>query len=78
MAEKHQRHFDMLISQDLLFAIQGLLMMFGFWIAIKVLRYRGQRLLPSSGWRMLPVLLFIILVNAFHLWLLMQPMVMRM
>ncbi|HEB56279.1 MAG TPA: 4Fe-4S binding protein [Gammaproteobacteria bacterium] len=78
MAEKHQRHFDMLISQDLLFAIQGLLMMFGFWIAIKVLRHRGQRLLPFAGWRMLPVLIFIIVVNGFHLWLLMQPMIMRM
>ncbi len=78
MAEKHQRHFDMLISQDALFVIQGLLMMFGFWLAIKVLRHRGQRLLPQAGWRMLPVLIFIIAVNGFHLWLLMQPMVMRM
>jgi len=78
MAEKHQRHFDMLISQDSLFAIQGLLMMFGFWLAIKVLRHRGQRLLPDAGWRMLPMLAFIFIVNGFHLWLLMQPMVMRM
>ncbi|VAX12017.1 Nitrogen assimilation regulatory protein [hydrothermal vent metagenome] len=78
MAEKHQRHFDMLMSQDLLFTLQGLLMMFGFWIAIKVLRHRGQRLLPSAGWRLLPVLIFIIVINGFHLWLLMQPMIMRM
>ena len=78
MAEKHQRHFEMLISQDALFTIQGLLMMFGFWLAIKVLRHRGQRLLPNAGWRMLPMLAFIFVVNGFHLWLLMQPMVMRM
>jgi len=78
MAEKHQRHFDMLVSQDTLFAMQGLLMMFGFWLAVKVLRYRGRSLLPQAGWRMFPVLIFIIMVNSFHLWLLMQPMVMRM
>ncbi len=78
MAEKHQRHFHMLISQDALFAIQGLLMMFGFWLAIKVLRHRGQAILPQAGWRLWPMLLFIIMVNGFHLWLLMQPMVMRM
>ncbi|VAX09493.1 Nitrogen assimilation regulatory protein [hydrothermal vent metagenome] len=78
MAEKHQRHFEMIISQDSLFAIQGLLMMFGFWLAIKVLRHRGQRLLPNAGWRMLPMLVFIFTINGFHLWLLMQPMVMRM
>ncbi len=78
MAEKHQRHFEMIISQDSLFAIQGLLMMFGFWLAIKVLRHRGQRLLPNAGWRMLPMLIFIFTINGFHLWLLTQPMIMRM
>ena len=78
MAEKHQRHFEMLISQDALFVIQGLLMMFGFWLAIKVLRHRGQRLLPGAGWRMLPMLMFVFMINGFNLWLLMQPMIMRM
>ncbi len=78
MMEKHERHFDMLISQDALFAIQGLLMLFGFWIAVKVLRYRAKHFLPDAGWRLFPMYLFIAVINSFHLWLMMQPMVMRM
>ena len=78
MMEKHARHFDMLISQDTLFAIQGLLMIFGFWIAVKVLRYRAQYFLPDAGWRLFPMYFFIAGINSFHLWLMMQPMIMRM
>lgn len=78
MMEKHERHFEMFISQDTLFAIQGLLMLFGFWIAVKVLRYRAQYFLPDAGWRLFPMYLFIAGINSFHLWLMMQPMVMRM
>jgi len=71
------KEFNMILSQDVLFAIQALLMMFGFWIAIKVLRHRGQRLLASSGWRLLPMMAFILIINGFNLWMLTQPMVMR-
>ena len=82
MSEKHLRHMDLLISQDLLFALQAGLMVFGFWIALKVLRHRGRDLLiqqqPLTGWPMLPMVLFISGVTMFNLWLLMQPMVMRM
>lgn len=77
MMEKHERHFDMLISQDALFIVQGLLMLFGFWIAVKVLRYRVRSLLTDTGWRLLPLYFFIMTINGFHLWLMMQPMIMR-
>jgi hypothetical protein len=81
-AEKHLRHMDLLISQDLLFALQAGLMVFGFWIALKVLRHRGRKLFAQhqqlTGWQILPMLLFITIVTGFNLWLLMQPMVMRM
>ena len=81
--EKHQRHFDMLISQDILFALQGAIMLFGFWIAIKVLRYQTSYLFPKhimskTRWALLPMSLFIISINGFHLWLMMHPMIMRM
>jgi hypothetical protein len=73
---------DLLISQDLLFALQAGLMVFGFWIALKVLRHRGRKLFAQhqqlARWQMLPMLLFITIVTGFNLWLLMQPMVMRM
>jgi len=78
MMEKHERHFDMLISQDALFVVQGLLMLFGFWIAVKVLRYRARHFLPDAGWCLLPLYLFIMTINGFHVWLMMQPMIMRM
>ncbi len=81
-AEKHLRHMELLISQDLLFALQAGLIVFGFWIALKVLRHRGAGLLGTDsgirGRHMLPMLLFIAAVTVFNLWLLMQPMVMRM
>jgi len=77
-AENILKDYHMLISQDVLFALQAMLMMFGFWIAIKVLRHRGYHLLNSSGWRLSPMLLYILVINGFHLWMLTQPMMMRM
>jgi polyferredoxin len=82
MAEKHARHLEMLVSQDVLFALQTGLMIFGFVIAIQVVRHRGLGLLAGrsgrSEWRLAPMLLFAAGITMFHLWLLMQPMVMRM
>ena len=83
MMEKHARHFHMIISQDSLFAIQAGLMVFGFWIAVQILRHRGRALLTAEGhrggsWRLAPMLGFVVLMTCFHLWLLSQPMMMRM
>jgi len=68
---------SMLLSENTIFALQALLMIFGFWIAIKVLKRRSALLLSQTGLNVLPVLLFMLAVNGFHLWMLMQPMVMR-
>ncbi len=87
MMEKHERHMTMWMSQDVLFAIQTGLMIFGFWIAIQVIRYRGRNLIdagsvngkPGAGVvKLLPMLVFAVAMTGFHLWLLMQPMIMRM
>ena len=82
MMEKHARSMHMWLSQDTLFALQALLMLFGFWIAVQVIRHRGKVLIDPqnrlSHLRLLPVLLFAIAITGFHLWLLMQPMTMRM
>ncbi len=72
------KEFNMLISQDVLFALQAMLMMFGFWVALKVLRYRIHHLLAGSNKAMLPLLGFILVINSFHIWMLTQPMIMRM
>ena len=78
MMEKHMQHMDMLISQELLFALQAGLMVFGFWISLKVIQHRGLALIPDAGWRLIPMVVFSLLITGFHLWLLSQPMTMRM
>lgn len=78
MMEKHTRHMNLLVPQDILFALQACLIVFGFWISLRVIQHRGRRLTDNDGWRLFPVILFVIVVSVFHLWLLMQPMIMRM
>ncbi len=77
-SENLLKEFNMIISQDVLFSLQALLMMFGFWVAVKVLRHRIHDLLPGSNFKLIPLLGFILLINSFHIWMLTQPMVMRM
>jgi len=82
MMEKHERHMTMWMSQDLLFAIQAGLMIFGFWVAIQVIRHRGlviaQANKKTTALALIPMLIFATGITGFHLWLLMQPMIMRM
>ncbi len=80
VAEKQVRHMDLLIRPELLSTLQAGLILFGFWVALQVLRHRGQRLLPGgvlAGFTLLPMILLAIAFTGFHLWLLMQPMMMR-
>lgn len=78
MMEKHMRMLNLLIPQDLLFALQAGLIVFGFWISLRVIRHRGGNLTNTAGWRLAPMILFVTGISLYHLWLLMQPMVMRM
>ena len=78
MMEKHTRHMEMLIPQDLLFALQAGLMVFGFWIGLKIIQHRSDNLLKTSNWQLSPMILFVIVITTFHVFLLSQPMVMRM
>jgi len=82
MMEKHQRHFDMLISQDMLFSLQALLMILGFAISLRTIRHRGVLLMSDHtkywGLRLSPIIIFAVVITGFHLWMLMQPMTMRM
>ncbi len=78
MMEKHMRYTDTLLSEGVLYTLQAGLMLFGFWISLKVIHYRGQALLPKSGISLTPMVLYALLVTGFHLWLLNQPMTMRM
>ena len=77
MMEKHGRHQELLLSHDILFSLQAGLIAFGFWISLKVIRHRGNVLMADANWRLLPMVLFAVFITALHLWLLMQPMLMR-
>lgn len=83
MAEKHQRHMDMWLSQETLYTLQALLIMIGFMVALQIIRHRATALwkdAPRHRWnlQLLPIMCFAIGMSAFHLWMLMQPMTMRM
>jgi len=81
MQELHYRHLHPLLSNDLVFALQGLLVVFGFWLSLRIAR---QRLLNISGQQahrqlvFLPIASYVTLFSLVSLWLLMQPMIMRM
>jgi polyferredoxin len=77
-AEQHARYMDMLLPENVLFALQSALLLFGFWIAIAVIRHRGPRVVPVERWRPLPMLLYAVGITGIHLWLLTQPMMGRM
>ena len=78
MTEKHRRMMDMWLSQETLFALQALLLVVGFYLAIQVVRHRAVRLFELRGGQLAPMVCFALAVTGFNLWLLMQDMVMRM
>ena len=51
-------------------------------MGLRILRRRANNILPQGraliGTHLLPVTTFLVLVTLFNLWLLMQPMIMRM
>jgi ferredoxin len=81
MEELHLRHMNPLLSESWLAALQAGLMVFGFFLAVQVLRHRAPELYRATavlpGWRAAPMLAFAAGVSGFDLWLLMQPMTMR-
>ena len=79
MHELHMRHMNPLIADDIVFAVQGLLVLFGFWLALRIARKRFHQVSTNSGnIAFAPILCFISVISLVDLWLLMQPMVMRM
>ena len=82
MAEKHMRHQQLWISAEWLHLMQAGLMLIGFWLAINIIRHRSQSLLTAdqsvTRLQLLPMTGFAATITGFHLWMLMQPMLMRM
>ena len=80
--EKHIKHLFPLIPQEILFFFQAMLMVFGFWLALLILRNRltssnnlsrANKILTFS-----PLYFFISIITLFSTWMLLQPMTMRM
>ena len=78
MMEKHMRHMGMMVSENTLFTLQGLMMLAGFVISALVIRHRGYQLFSAKGIQLLPILLFAAFITSFNIWMLVQPMIMRM
>ncbi len=83
-AEKHFRHLNPVIDQQLVFVLQVMLLTVGFWLSARIARSQVRKLVAVEGAQrsvgargLLPVLLFSFLLSGFGLWLLMQPMAMR-
>lgn len=78
MMEKHMRHMDMMLPESVLFAVQAVIIIIGFLIAVQVIRHRGYRLFAATGRQLVPLLMFTCLITGFNVWMMVQPMTMRM
>jgi hypothetical protein len=78
MMEKHEQMMNLVIPQNVVSVTQTVLMIIGFWITIQVIRYRGFKLYQASGLKLLPILLFANVIILFNVWMMVQPMAMRM
>ncbi|HIJ82922.1 MAG: hypothetical protein HW380_1811 [Magnetococcales bacterium] len=79
--ERHTLMMAPAIPEWMIFSFQQLLMAFGFWVAVQIVRYRTKGGLKGggdlTGWQLTPMYLYAVLITAFALWLLGQDMVMR-
>ena len=78
MMEKHQRAIEALVHPDVISVLQACLLIFGFWLSMQVVTHRGYKIFNASRWQLLPIIAFSALVTIVNLWLLSQPMIMRM
>lgn len=80
-ADRHDQMMASLLPDEIMFTVQTVLMVLGFWLAVQIVRHRGRDQLAGgtglSGWRLLPMLAFIGAITAMNLWLMAQDMEMR-
>lgn len=80
MQALHDRHMNPLLDPDIVFALQALLIVAGFLLALSVwiARLEMVKTTNTNGVvQRLPGILFLFVVSGISLWLLAQPMVMR-
>ncbi|HFD32474.1 MAG TPA: hypothetical protein ENJ28_07220 [Gammaproteobacteria bacterium] len=79
--ELHMRHMNPIINDNIVFAVQGLLVIFGFYLSLRIAKQRFNQVNAETNVKkrvILPLFLFISFISLVDLWLLMQPMIMRM
>ncbi|OWW20337.1 4Fe-4S binding protein [Noviherbaspirillum denitrificans] len=78
---KHDMMMDPILPEVAMYTLQAGLMVLGFWLAVQIVRHRGNGQLADGGgvkgWRLAPLLAFIGAITATNLWLMAQGMVMR-
>ena len=80
MAERHVQMMAPLFPDEVMFTVQGILMVLGFWLAVQIARHRARDQVNGAnlnGWRLLPMLAFIVAITGMNLWLMAQDMEMR-
>ena len=80
MAEMHSRHMNPLLPDDITFAVQAMLVVVGFYWSLRILQRRiGLAAGMQVSWRHFsPLVVLIVLTSLLSLWLMMQPMTVRM
>ena len=84
MHEIHMRHMNPILGNDIIFSLQAMLVLFGFWLSLRIARQRLFTVMNSNESSVgsfivyIPILLLITGISLTNLWLLMQPMIMRM
>jgi polyferredoxin len=81
VADRHERMMNVLIPDQVLFALQAGLLVLGFWLAVRIARNRIPELLGkgshATAWRLLPMLAFASVITGMSLWLMSRDMVVR-
>ncbi|MEO5376559.1 MAG: 4Fe-4S binding protein [Magnetococcus sp. DMHC-6] len=71
---RHMRMKEMWIPESWVFALQAMLLLWGFWMATEIVQHRLEGI---QGWKRLPMLIFLAGFTGLNLWIVMQDMVMR-
>lgn len=77
LAERHAQ-MNLPIPEALLFSLQAGLIVLGLWLGMRILRQRAITLGLATGLTRLPIMGFLLGISGLNLWLLTQPMIMRM
>ena len=77
VAERHFRMINLAMPPELLFSLQAALLVAGFLVAILIIKRRSLEATGVAPLGVFPLQIFAVIMTGWHLWMLMQPMIMR-